>query len=136
MFEKSLDLLSPEPYRQFFKRCSDNRDKTVALLKDLKKQGKTVIGYGASTKGNTLLQFYGLTPDLLPFIAERTPEKYGLKTIGTGIPIICEEECRAKKPDYLMILPWHFTDAFIIREKALRDAGCKFIVALPNLQVL
>ncbi len=135
-YEKRLDLLSPEPYRAFFKRCVENKEKTLNLLKDLKKQGKTVLGYGASTKGNTTLQFYGLTPDLLPAIAERTPEKVGLKTIGTGIPIISEEECRSRKPDYLLILPWHFTDAFMVREKSLRDAGCKFIVPLPTLQVV
>jgi len=135
-YEKSLDLLSPEPYKAFFKRCVENKEKTLNLLKDLKKQGKTVLGYGASTKGNTTLQFYGLTPDLLPAIAERTPEKVGLKTIGTGIPIISEEECRSRKPDYLLILPWHFTDAFMVREKSLRDAGCKFIVPLPTLQVV
>jgi hypothetical protein len=105
------------------------------LLKKIKSEGKTVIGYGASTKGNTLLQFYGITPDLLPAIAERTPEKFGKKCIGTGIPVISEEEGRKRKPDYLFVLPWHFVEAFRKREQALLKAGTQMIVPLPYLQI-
>ena len=108
----------------------------MSLLRDLKKNGKSVMGYGASTKGNTLLQFYGITPDLIPFIAERSPEKIGKKTIGTGIPIITEEEIRARKPDYLFIFPWHFVENFRKREKKLLESGTRMIVPLPYLQII
>ncbi|HEY5039793.1 MAG TPA: class I SAM-dependent methyltransferase, partial [bacterium] len=135
-YEKSLNLLSPQPYVDFFNRVKANRDKTLAFLKDAKKNGKKVIGYGASTKGNTLLQFYGITPDLISAIAERTVEKIGKKTIGTGIPIISEEEARNRKPDYLFILPWHFVNSFKAREKALLAQGTQLVVPLPYLQII
>lgn len=134
-YEKVLNLLSPDPYLAFFKRVQKNKQDTLDLLKKIKSEGKTVIGYGASTKGNTLLQFYGITPELLPAIAERTPEKFGKKCIGTGIPVISEEDCRKRKPDYLFVLPWHFVEAFRKREQALLKAGAQMIVPLPYLQI-
>ncbi len=132
-YEESLGLLKPKAYKDFFKRIVANKNKTMKLLKDIKKKGKTVIGYGASTKGNVLLQFYGITPDLIPAIAERTPEKWGKKTIGTGIPIISEEEARSRKPDYLFVFPWHFVESFRKREAALLKSGTQMIVPLPYL---
>ena len=132
-YEAKLGLLKPKVYKDFFKRIVANKNKTMKLLKDLKKKGKTVIGYGASTKGNVTLQFYGITPDLIPAIAERTPEKWGKKTIGTGIPIISEDEMRSRKPDYLFVFPWHFVDSFRKREAALLKAGTQMIVPLPYL---
>jgi len=134
-YENTLGLDTPKPYLEFAKRVEKQKQETVKLLTDLKVQGKLVIGYGASTKGNTLLQYYGITSELIPFIAERTPEKWGKLTVGTGIPIISEEEMRSKKPDYLFVLPWHFVNHFATREKALLDAGTKLIVPLPNLTV-
>ena len=134
-YEESLNLLSPEPYHAFFKRVEQGKRDTIELLKRLKAQHKMVIGYGASTKGNVLLQYYGITPDLLPAIAERTPEKWGKKTIGTGIPIISEDEMRAMNPDYIFVLPWHFVNEFYERERALIASGTKFIVPLPNLYI-
>ena len=134
-YEENLGLLKPKVYVDFFKRITANKNKTMKLLKDIKKKGKTVIGYGASTKGNTLLQFYGITTDLIPYIAERTPEKWGKKTIGTGIPIISEQEARDKKPDYLFVFPWHFVDSFRQREQALLRVGTQMIVPLPYLKI-
>lgn len=135
-YEEKLDLLSPKPYVDFFNRVEENKDKTIKLLKQLKMEGKKVLGYGASTKGNTLLQYYGITTDLIPCIAERTQEKWDKYTIGTNIPIVSEEEMRNMKPDYLFIFPWHFTEFFKLREKQLRDNGCKFIVPLPNVEII
>jgi len=134
-YEKVLNLLSPAPYLEFFQRVQKNKKETLDLLKKIKAEGKTVIGYGASTKGNTLLQFYGITPELLPAIAERTPEKFGKKCVGTGIPVISEEECRKRKPDYLFVLPWHFVESFRQREQALLKAGTQMIVPLPYLTI-
>jgi hypothetical protein len=134
-YEKNLRLLEPKPYVEFFSRAKKIREKILDLLGSLKKKGKTVIGYGASTKGNTLLQFCGMTPDLLPCIAERSLEKIGKKTIGTGIPIISEEEARRRKPDYLFVLPWHFLNGFKKREKNLLQSGTRMIVPLPDVRI-
>ncbi len=134
-YEKNLRLLKPDPYFEFFQRVKENKEKTMGFLRDLKSQGKSVLGYGASTKGNTLLQFYGITPELIPAIAERTPEKVGKKTVGTGIPIIGEEEMRQRKPDYLFVFPWHFVENFRQREKKLLESGTQMLVPLPYLHV-
>lgn len=134
--EASLNLTTAKPYQDFFARVEENKNKTVELLKKLKANGRKVLGYGASTKGNTLLQYYGIGPDLIPGIAERSPEKLGKLTIGTGIPVISEEEMRKQKPDYLFIFPWHFVDTFKVREAELRAAGTRFIVPLPNVYMI
>jgi hypothetical protein len=134
-YEKSLRLMEPKPYVDFFNRVKENKENTLELLRDIKWRKKTVLGYGASTKGNTLLQYYGITPDLIPAIAERSPEKLGKLTIGTGIPIIGEQELRDRKPDYLFIFPWHFVEGFRKREKDLMEAGTQMIVPLPYLQI-
>jgi len=109
---------------------------TVNLLWRLKAEGKLVLGYGASTKGNTLLQYYNIGPELLPAIAERAPEKVGRLTVGTHIPIISEDEMRQLRPDYLFVLPWHFIEAFRRREAAFLAGGGQFILPLPTLRTL
>jgi hypothetical protein len=106
------------------------------LISKLKGQGKTVFGYGASTKGNVILQYCNLGPDLIPFVAERNPEKYGKFTPGTLIPIISESDARSKNPDYFLALPWHFKDEFLLREKDHFSHGGKFIFPLPKLEVV
>jgi len=135
-YEKSLNLTSPEPWIEFFNRVEKNKNKTIEILKDLKAQGKTIIGFGASTKGNTLLQYYEITPELIPCIAEASPEKFGKKTIGTGIPVIDEKELAAMNPDYLFIFPWHFVEGFKRVCKDLRSNGTKFIVPLPEVYIV
>ena len=112
------------------------KNQTLELLHKLKKQGKTVIGYGASTKGNTLLQYYGIDSSLIEFIAERQKQKDGTITPGSWIKIISEEAMRKMKPDYLFILPWHFSTEFYYREKELLKNGTKFIIPLPELSIL
>lgn len=123
-------------FQAFSNRVCRQRDLLMANLELWRRAGKRVLGYGASTKGNTLLQYYGITPDLLPAIAERNPAKVGKITAGQHIPIISEEEMREQKPDYLLILPWAFLDNFLEREKELRSQGTKFIVPLPEFRVL
>lgn len=122
-------------YRDYMERLDLLKRQTRELLEDLRSKGKKVLGYGASTKGNTLLQFYGLTTDHLDAIAERQPQKYGLFTAGSWIPIVSEEEMRQMRPDYLLVLPWHFIEEFVSRESDFVVRGGKFIVPLPELQV-
>jgi hypothetical protein len=118
-------------------------NKLLTLKKDVydfivqkKSEGKTIWGYGASTKGNTLLQYFGLDNTLIDGIAERSPYKFGLKTIGTNIPIYSEEDMRKANPDYLLVLPWHFINEFKEREKAFLQNGGKFIVPCPKFEIM
>ena len=105
------------PYEDFRRRVFAHRAELVALLERLKAEGRTVFGYGASTKGNVVLQFCGIGPALVPCIAEVNEDKFGRVTPGTHIPIISEAEARARKPAYFLVLPWHFKRA-ILRARA------------------
>lgn len=120
----------------FKRRIDENRDKCVRFIKEEVGKGKTVYVYGASTKGNVILQYYGLDHTLITAAAERSPEKWGKYTIGTGIPIISEDEARKAQPDYFLVLPWAFFDEFYEREAEWRRKGGKFIVPLSTFRVV
>jgi len=135
-WERSLKLDEKEIWLDFFKKIETLKTKTVNFIKEEKAKGKTICGYGASTKGNTLLQYFGLDNTLIDAIAERSPYKFGLKTIGTNIPIKSEEEVRLMKPDYMLVLPWHFMAEFIIREDEFLSNGGKFIVPCPTFEII
>lgn len=130
---QGLDTLIP--YESFKERVEEVRAKLVGFLKEEKRKGKSIYLYGASTKGNTLLQYFGLGPETFTAAAERNPEKYGRRTPLTNIPIISEAEARAAKPDYFLVLPWHFKNEFLEREKAFLDSGGKFVFPLPKFEV-
>jgi hypothetical protein len=134
--EKELKLNEPEIYQNFYEKILTLREETVNFVKKVKSEGKTIWGYGASTKGNTLLQWFGLDSSLIDGIAERNPDKFGLKTIGTDIPIYSEEDMRMANPDYLLILPWHFIYEFSRREKDYLNRGGKFIVPCPSFEII
>jgi len=106
------------------------------MLKRMKKEGKTIHVYGASTKGNTILQWCGIDNRIVDFAAERNPDKYGAYTLGTEIPIISEAESRALKPDYYLVLPWHFKDEFVEREKDILRSGTGMIFPLPQVTII
>ena len=130
------DIRNPSVWREFGRDLEKLRDRTVKFIRDARAQGKTVWGYGASTKGNTLLQYFGLTNEDITAIAERSPYKWGKKTIGTEIPIVSEEEFRQAQPDYVLVLPWHFIDEFVKREADYLAAGGSFIVPCPEFEVI
>lgn len=129
------DISKPEIWTQFGNQIQDLKQSLVSFLQDAKQAGKTVYGYGASTKGNTLLQVFGIDHTLITAIAERSPAKFGLCTVGTHIPIVSEDHMRAAKPDYLLILPWHFIHEFRQREQELIQSGTKFVVPCPRFEV-
>jgi SAM-dependent methyltransferase len=135
-WEKGLKLDKEEIWLDFYNRIEALKKETVDFIKAEKAKGKIICGYGASTKGNTLLQYFGLDNTLIDAIAERSPYKFGLKTIGTNIPILSEEDVRAMNPDYMLILPWHFISEFIKREDEFLSKGGKFIVPCPNFQII
>lgn len=120
----------------FAKRLEGNRKRCVDFIKGEVAKGKKVYVYGASTKGNVILQYYGLDHTLITAAAERSPEKWGKYTIGSWIPIVSEEEARKANPDYFLVLPWAFFNEFYKREKEWRLGGGKFIVPLPEFRVV
>ena len=95
-----------------------------------------MLGYGASTKGNVILQFTGIDRDLLPAIAEVNEDKFGCVTPGTWIPIISEADARARKPDYFLVFPWHFRAGIVEREAAYLAAGGRLMFPLPTIDVV
>jgi SAM-dependent methyltransferase len=134
--ERELGLDALAPYLAFDEQSRRVRDELRTTLVDLKAGGKSVHIYGASTKGNTTLQYAEITSDLVECAADRNPDKWGTETIGTGIPIVSEEESRARRPDYYLVLPWHFLDEMVEREREFFDRGGKFLVPLPEVRVI
>jgi len=134
--EKYLELETTKPYEEFKNRIENIKKRLVSFLKEEKSKGKTIYVYGASTKGNTLLQYFGIGPDLITAAAERNSEKYGKRTPLTEIPIVSEEKARIENPDYFIVLPWHFKKEFLKREKNYLFSGGKFIFPLPNFEVI
>jgi SAM-dependent methyltransferase len=134
--EFDMQLDSDKPYRHFQERVNVHGEQLSSLLKKLRAEGKRVHVYGASTKGNTILQWCGVDNRLVDVAAERNPDKYGARTLGTDIPIVSEEESRKAKPDYYLVLPWHFREEFLQREKATMAAGVGMIFPLPEIEVI
>ncbi|MGB7127918.1 MAG: class I SAM-dependent methyltransferase [Candidatus Rhabdochlamydia sp.] len=134
-YEKIHDFTKTSIYFAFASRVENNKNEMLSFLKEQKNTGKKVIGYGASTKGNTILAYYGIGPDLLPFVADRNPIKWGRQTV-TRIPIISEEEARAMNPDYLLAFPYHFMKEFLEREANFLKKGGKFISPVPKLTII
>jgi len=130
------DIKDIKTYHDFYKRIEDNKNKCVEFIKKEVQKGKKVWVYGASTKGNTILQYYGLNSDLIEGASERTPSKWGKYTIGSMIPIYSEEKAREVNPDYFLVLPFAFFNEFYQREKEWRSKGGKFIVPLPEFRVV
>jgi len=135
-YEKTLKLNDKKIYLEFWKNINKLKEETVSFIKREKKKGKKIWGYGASTKGNTLLQWFGLDNTLIDGIAERSPAKFGLKTAGTNIPIYSEAEMRKAKPDYLLVLPWHFIAEFKKREADFLKRGGRLILPCPKFEVI
>ncbi len=134
--EEALGLQSRAVYDQFAIRVERIKNELNRFIDEVQKNGEVVYAYGASTKGNTLLQYFGLDRTRVIAAAERNPMKWGKYTIGTGIPVISEEQARADKPDYFLVLPWHFMPEFLKREGEYIENGGKFIVPLPEFQII
>ena len=131
-----MGLGTPKPFRDFEERVFRHRDDLTRLIRALNGDGKKILGYGASTKGNVVLQFCGLGPDDIPAIAEVNPDKFGSFTPGSRIPIISEAEAKAMKPDYFLVLPWHFKSGILQREKEYLAGGGKMIFPFPEIEII
>ena len=131
---KGLDGL--KPYEDFNKRVFKHRDELRGMINMLKGKGKKIIGYGASTKGNVILQFCSLTDKDIPCIAEVNEDKFGCYTPGTYIPIIDEKKARAMAPDCFFVLPWHFKSNILAKERTYLKSGGKLLFPLPRIEVI
>lgn len=130
--EKILGLDTLQPYQEFAKRVAKNKIELLEFIKKARSEGKTISALGASTKGNVLLQYCGLSCSEIDFIGEVNSEKFGCYTPGTSIPIIPEDELLKINPDYLIVLPWHFERFFLNNPKFTNKA---LVLPLPNLRV-
>lgn len=134
--EKRLKLNNNEPYIKFANNIKKIKKKLIKIINKLKSRNKTIHVYGASTKGNTILQYCKINDTLIKYAADRNFEKDGLKTLGSNISIISENKSRDMKPDYYLALPWHFKKEFIKREKKFLRYGGKFIFPLPKVEII
>ena len=126
--EEKFGLASLDNYLQLVVRIDDLKNRVVNLLRDLKGKGKRIAGYGAPAKGNTLLHYFGIGPEILEYATEELPSKIGLLTPGTHIPIIHVSESRKNPPDYYLMLAWNAHDAIIKNEREFLARGGKFIM--------
>jgi hypothetical protein len=128
-----LKLGSLKTYVDFSDRVKKLKKELISLLLDIKRQGQNISILGASTKGNVLLQYYGITNKLVDYVGEVNPDKFSSFTPGTLIPIIDEDKLLATNPDYLLVLPWHFKDYFVTAKKY---KGKKLIFPLPKIEII
>jgi len=134
--ERNMGLNTPKPFTDFKNRVFDHKNDLKSLLIRLKEAGKVVHGYGASTKGNVLLQFCDITTKEIPYIAEINQEKFGCFSPGSNIPIISDAESKAMKPDYYLVLPWHFKSGIVNNEKEFLAKGGSLIFPLPEIEII
>ena len=133
--EAEWGVSEPERYREFTARVETTRRDILRFLIEAKSSGKSVVGYGAPGKGNTLLNYCGIRSDLIEYTVDRNPYKQGKFTPGTRIPIHSPDRIRATKPGYLFILPWNLKDEIVAQNGFIRDWGGRFVVPIPTVQV-
>ena len=134
--ETRMNLNTLKPFKQFKERVYEHRTNLRNLINNLNSDGKKIIGYGASTKGNVLLQFCGFSEKEIICMAEVNQEKFGSYTPGSNIPIVSEEEAELMNPDYMLVLPWHFKETIIKRENKYTSNGRKLIFPLPEIEIV
>jgi SAM-dependent methyltransferase len=135
-YEKQLKLNRLSVYNDFAARVRENSNDLFNLITELVKEKNMIYVYGASTRGNTLLQYYNLNNKLIPVAVERNPDKWGKYISSLNIPIISEEAARKQKPDYMLVLPWFFKEEFLKRERKYLETGGHFIFPLPKVQII
>jgi hypothetical protein len=134
--EERLGLDAERPFKRFRQRVFDHRSELIELMSALRAENASVMGYGASTKGNVLLQFCGFTSADIEAIADVNPDKLGRVTPGSSIPIVSEDEIRERRPDFLIVFPWHFRDGIIARESGFLRSGGRLVFPLPEVEIL
>jgi C-methyltransferase C-terminal domain/Putative zinc binding domain/Methyltransferase domain len=125
-----------QPFETLRSNMARHRDQVRGFLTNAATEGRKVLGYGASTKGNVLLQYCGIDRSLLPCIAEVNEDKFGAFTPGTKIPILSEVDARMMRPEYFMVLPWHFRNGIVAKEHKHLATGGKLVFPLPKLEIV
>jgi C-methyltransferase C-terminal domain/Methyltransferase domain len=133
--EEAAGLADLKTYMQFAKRVDECRDSLREFLAGAKRDGKRVAAYGAAAKGNTLMNFCGITPDDIAFVADRNPHKQNKLLPGTHIPVISPEELMQAKPDYVLILPWNLRDEISRQLADIKAWGGRFVTPVPLVQI-
>jgi NDP-4-keto-2,6-dideoxyhexose 3-C-methyltransferase len=134
--EKQMNLFDKQTYIDFHEKILNLKTKIKNTIGVEIKNGNTVLGLGASTKGNMLLQLFGIGKETIPYISERNPEKVGLKTLGTDIELISEERARELNPSYMLVLPWYFKNEIVDREREYILNGGKLLFPMPYPHVV
>ncbi|MBI4451972.1 class I SAM-dependent methyltransferase [Candidatus Woesearchaeota archaeon] len=135
-YEKNICIDDFETYKKFGEKVYGVRDKLVDYIKNIKRQNKTIAGYGAPAKGNTLLNFCNIGKDYIEYIVEDNPLKQGLFAPGTHIPVVSSSMLDEKTPDYILILAWNFADEILSKTKRYAEKGVKFIIPLPEPRIV
>lgn len=133
--EQAAKLDQIQTYRQFGERVKATKRNLLRFMIAAKEEGKSIVGYGAPAKGNTLLNYCGIRTDLLAYTVDRSPHKQGLFLPGTHIPVYAPEKISETKPDYLLILPWNLKDEIISQMAYIREWGGQFVVPIPEVQI-
>ncbi len=134
--EKSFGLFGMEIYKGFQERTNKVKNDLVAFLLEAKKENKKIVAYGAAAKGNTLLNYAGVKNDLIEFVVDKSPHKQGKYLPASHIPVVEEKEIQELKPDYILILPWNIKDEIIAQLNYVKMWNCKFVVAVPQLEII
>jgi len=134
--EEDAGVSDPATYEQFGKNIAELKTEIVDMLTKLKKEGKTIAGYGASAKGQTLLQYCGIGTDILEYVADKAPLKQGRYTPGTHIPIVHTDAIKKNPTDYLFILAWNFADEIMSQQADYAGGGGQFIVPVPHPRII
>ncbi len=134
--EEEAGLHSLARFSGFQKEVDAIRGKLVSLVRGFRKEGKTVTAYGAPAKGNTLLNFCGFTAEDLKYVTDTTPQKIGLWTPGSHIPVVSPDILKTETPDYILLLAWNYREFILNKERALRERGAKFIIPIPEVEIV
>ena len=134
--EINMKLNTIHPYKEFSERVYSHRLSLKKLINDLVKDGKKIFGYGASTKGNVMLQYCNFSQNEIQYIAEVNEDKFGKFTPGSKIPIISQSDANKLNPDYYLVLPWHYRNSILEREKDFINKGGKFIFPFPYIEIV
>lgn len=133
--EESVGMRTAEYYTGFQRKSEKVKDDFVAFLIEAKRKGKSVAAYGAAAKGNTLMNFAGIRPDMIRFVVDKNPAKQGKYMPGSRIPIVSEERLREDHPDYVVILPWNLREEIMQQLAYVQEWGGKFVTAVPDLKL-
>ncbi|MBI2426860.1 MAG: methyltransferase domain-containing protein [Candidatus Kerfeldbacteria bacterium] len=138
LLQEEIDygINKPETYTVFHQRVEKVKESLMKLLRDLKAQGKTICGYGASAKGQTLVQYFGIGTDILEYIADKSPLKQDRLSPGMHIPVVSPDKIKRSPTDYMLLLAWNFGDEIMRQQEEYKNRGGKFILPIPNPRII